>query len=172
MVFAFECFADEDVWHILTFECGLPPKKLHSESKGRVVADTLKEGNAHLGLVDEEPCTAPPESLRRATRVERTDDVEVRKIKDRHILILRPRLEECFLAGMRRVGLESQLASEAGELHRFLGTQNIRRHEQFREELTLLLRVSRRRRIRVFISVLEDLVRKVMTEQARDNNRL
>jgi len=102
LVFAFECFADEDIWHILVNECGLPLRKRHSESKGRVVTDTLRNFRAHLGLVDQDPGAVPPESLQQAKRVQFEGDVELRTLRDHYVLILRPRLEDCFMKGMRR----------------------------------------------------------------------
>ena len=165
LVFAFECFADEDIWHILVNECGLPLRKRHSESKGRVATDTLRNFRAHLGLVDQDPGAVAPETLQQAKRVQFEGDVELRTLRDHHVLILHPRLEDCFMKGMRGVGLRSQLARTADELHRVLGTPSAYRHNLFREELRTLRTQAKRKRIPVFLIDLEKIVRRLVTQR-------
>ena len=88
-----------------------------------------------------------------------------RALRDHHVLILHPQLEDCFMKGMRGVGLKSELARTAEELHRVVGTPSAYRHNLSREELRTLRSQAKRKRIPVFLIDLEKIVRRLVTRR-------
>lgn len=162
VTFAFECYADQDLYEILRSECALALEKRHSYNKGEVVKDVFKSGRARVGIVDQDPGTTPPRTLGQAALVRRLGDIELRKHQSRHVLVLCPRLEECFFKGMSQAGITPEIARTPDELHRLLATGHRRRHEKFREELKRLVLESRRRNLKTFIIDLETLLKELI----------
>lgn len=159
--FAFECFADEDVFHVLRTECQLPLVKRHSYNKGEVVKDVLKVDRATLGMVDEDPGSTAPRALGETRRRSISHDLDLRTKGEHHLLVLKPRLEDCFVRGMALVGLQSKLSTRAEDLHRLLTIEHRSRHETFRQELIALLKASRDQGVATFITDLEDTIRQL-----------
>lgn len=160
-ILAYECFADHDVFLFLRETCGLPIRKRHSESQGEVINDVFKKEKADFGMVDEDPHSSHHRLRDMMQGVSKTIDLELRRMANRHLVLVKPDLEFCFRRCMGRVGLESELPTDPRELHRALGIPNPRHpiHIRFRQELGLLHQESRRRPVATFVTELEDIVR-------------
>ncbi len=158
--FAFECFADQDLFLVLRDACGLPLDKRHSYSQGEVVNDVLVHGYARIGLVDEDPGRSHHRRRDSMAVVRRTDDVEHRSSGGRHLIVVRPDLEQCFLRGMVAAGV--QLPSQLANLERRLADSDPRRsaHVAFREELESL-----RERRGSFVAEIERIVRSILEQR-------
>jgi len=160
---AFECYADEDVARFLGEHCHLPLRRLHRYGQGQVVDAVLIRGVAAIGLVDEDPGKPHHGQRDRTTVVSETVDLIHRRKGDRHLFVVRPDLEECFLACTRRLGIVPRdLPQDARELRTLLGLHRHRTHEAFRRELASLHRESRSRAIATFVTDLETGLRAVL----------
>lgn len=160
-VLAFECYADQDVYLFLRETLAFPFTRQHSYSQGEVINDLLKKERADIGLVDEDPGASHHRSRDAMTVVASTTDVELRSHGSRHLFILKPNLERCFLKGVARLGLPSDLPSNASELERRLAHPDKRHadHQLFRRELELLHRESVSKRTATFLTDLEHHLR-------------
>ena len=54
-VFAYECYADDDVFHFLKDECKLSLRSFHGFGQGEVVNAVFVRQTADIGMVDEDP---------------------------------------------------------------------------------------------------------------------
>jgi hypothetical protein len=107
--FAFECFADREVARFLRLACGLRFKEIHAYSQGEVVNEVTERGRAIAGMVDEDPGRTHHRRRDAMAVISRTDDLEVRRGDNRHLVIVRPDLETCFLRSMDKLGLNCAL---------------------------------------------------------------
>jgi len=159
LTFAFECYADEDVVIFLREHCKLRLKGRHSYGQGEVVNDLLRRDRANIGMVDEDPGSSH-HPLRDAMQiVESTEDVEVRQKSGRHLLILKPELEECFVRSMKRAGVALTVAQSAKELQRLLNVPHPPSHTTFRKQLEDLRKAATAHHIPTFITDLEKAIR-------------
>lgn len=147
-VFAYKCYADKDVFLFLKEERGLPIEGLHGFGAGEVVNEVLIRGRADIGMVDEDPLSSHHAQRDEPQLVSTTENLMVRRRRDRYLLIVKPELEECFLRSVRLVGLESRLPNRPADLRALLGIPNNPKHRAFREELSSLYRESKARRVR------------------------
>jgi hypothetical protein len=160
--FAYECYADGDVFFFLRDDRRLPLQKLHSYSQGEVVNDLLVRGRAEIGMVDEDPQASHHKLRDRMRVIVSTNDLELRSEGDRHLIIVKPELEECFRRSMKRAGLPSSLPQQPTELRAMLNVPNHSKHKLFREELESLYRESKARNVQTFITELEGIVQKLL----------
>lgn len=163
-VFAYECFADADVFRFLKETCQLPLEGFHGFGQGPVVEAVLVKDRAEIGMVDEDPLSSHHRERDRmeAVRELESASLDVRRRNDRYLLIVRPDLEVCFLRSMRRVGLQSKLGDRPADLRTFLNLPRHPRHQLFRQELEVLYSHSRERRIDTLVTDLERAVRSIM----------
>ena len=162
LTFAYECYADGDVFLFLRDHCKLPIKKLHSYSQGEVINDLLVRNRAEVGMVDEDPLSSHHKLRDQMQVVEGNDDLELRIKQDQHLIIVKPELEECFVKSMKRVRLDSKLPAQAKELQRILSVPNRSQHEVFREELTMLYRESKAQNVQTFVTRIEAVLRRLL----------
>lgn len=159
--FAFECFADQDVFAFLKHEIGLPLDPLHSYNQGDVINDVLVHKKALVGLVDEDPHSTH-HKLRDQMKVEKpSSDVELRVLGGRYIILLKPDLEHCFFRGLERTKIETKIAEGPRELHQMLGRPHRKKHEDFRSELKRLYDESKKRGVSSFPTELEEILRRI-----------
>ncbi len=93
-------------------------------------------------------------------------DLEVRKDKGQHLIVVRPELEECFFRSMKRINLKSELSDRPEDLRRILGAPNREhpKHKAFRRELKDLYERAKSKRTPSFILDLEKIVRGQLSE--------
>lgn len=166
-VFAYECFADGDVRAFLEQECGIPLRSFHAYGQGEVVRAVFVDARAEIGMVDEDPLGAHHGLRDRATVLASGPSLEVRERGGRHLIVIKPELEECFLRSVKLVGYESRLPARARELRALLGVPHGARHARFRTELAELRRVSRERNVATLPTELEEAVRTVLVRADR-----
>lgn len=162
LTFAYECYADEDVVLFLRDHRHLPLGKRHSFGQGEVVNDLLKKAHADIGMVDEDPGSSHHPLRDQMEVIHRTDDLEIRRKSGRHLVILKPELEDCFLRSMRRASLKTNLPSNPKELQKLLNLPKHPAHETFREELARLYGVAIARGIKTFITDLEHIIKTLL----------
>ena len=160
-VFAFECFADGDVFLVLRDSCQLPIAKRHAGSQGEVV-NAVIQGRAQIGMVDEDPMSTHHGARERMKLIHISQDIDLREQSERHLIVIKPELEECFLRSASLVDFKSTLSPHAGELRRRLGRERSKDHEAFRRELLEVHRLGKERRVRTFIEEIVELLRKVL----------
>lgn len=160
-LFAYECFADEDVFRFLRDALHFPIRSLHAFGQGPVVHELLVSQRADIGMVDEDPLSSHHRQRDTTEVVSTSDDIMHRRRGDRHLIILRPALEECFLRSVKRAGLESGLPSRPAELRTLLNIPGHRVHQRFREELRALHRESQARSVRTLVTELEAVLRRI-----------
>jgi hypothetical protein len=102
-VFAFECFADQDVFLFLRDERKLTVSGLHSYGQGAVVTSVLTKRRAVVGMVDEDPRSTHHRLRDQMQVILSTSSLELRMREDRYLIIVKPELEECFLRSMKVV---------------------------------------------------------------------
>lgn len=161
---AIEWYADEDLVRVLAEACGLPLKGLHRFGQGPVVEAVLERGTAPIGIVDEDP-DKPHHRLRDSTEeAEKTENVVWRRRRDRHLFLIRPDLETCFLRSWTRLGETPKgLPNRPADLQRLLNRPPpLGAHETFRRELASLREESRRKRVTTFVADLERMIRGVV----------
>jgi len=156
-VFAFECFADQDVFFVLKDELKLPVKKEHSGTRGEVV-NAVKKGLAQIGMIDEDPGKSHHRWLDQLQVIKTTQDLVLRGGTNRHLILIKPALEECFLQSAKRVQIRTDLPDRPSDLRDALGPGNQRKHEMFRKALTEMVRESRNHGVPTFITDLHDMV--------------
>ena len=88
-----------------------------------------------------------------------THDLELRRKESRHLIILKPALEECFLRSMKRANIPSQLPQQANELQALLNIKDHPKHKVFQDELSQMYQISKSQRVETFIVSLEDVIR-------------
>ena len=162
MVFAYECYADEDIFRFLRDECKLPLRGFHGFGQGEVINAVLVKQTAEIGMVDEDPFSSHHRQRDNTQVVSTTTDLIARRQGNRHLIIVRPDLEECFLRSMSRVNIESVLPRRAGELRSILNIPHHPKHQKFREELGALYRASKARPVETFVTELEKIVRDLL----------
>lgn len=162
---AFECFADQDLFLFLKDVAGLPIRKRHSYSQGEVINDLLERDLADIAIVDEDPGASHHRLRDSLPVVETSGDIEIRARGAKSIVIVRPDLEKCFLRGMGRLNLKSDLTRAAGDLHRRLAQSNSLHadHRTFREDLARLRQAAHERRTHSFVTAIEAHVRSRLT---------
>lgn len=160
LVFAFECYADRDVFRFLR-EVGAPPlKELHAFGQGEVVK-ALFTRKATIGMVDEDP-RRMHHRLRDAMRVIHTTvDFELRENNGRYLGVLRPELEGCYLRAAELLGIRSTLPREAPELRRLLGRPNSSAHDTFVRSLEQVFKEARSRGESNFLTELVAMLERV-----------
>jgi hypothetical protein len=155
---AVECFADEDVVVFARDELRLDLRRRHSYSQSEVIKDVFVRHVATIGMVDEDP-GKPHHRLRDEMQpIFSGLDLEVRRRDGRHLIIVKPELEECFLRAMRRVGLTSRLGTSAGDLQAILNIPRHPKHRLFQRELALLYQGSRSRHLATFVTELHEVL--------------
>ena len=164
MRLAVECFADHTVLRFLKEDCALSMlQDLHVYSQGEVVRAVLIQGLAEVGMVDEDP-NKPHHRKRDETQlIAQGVDVDVRALGGRHLLIVKPDLERCYLKAVKRLKLETGFGGPS-EMHAELsrGWQS-RKHRDFAKELADLRAVSREKSIPCFVTELEDALRSLVS---------
>jgi len=90
-----------------------------------------------------------------------TPILEVRRDGKRHLLIVRPELERCFIHSMRLVQLATELPTDVSRLQTILNLPRHPKHERFRQELIELYEESRRRNVRTLMTELCDALREL-----------
>lgn len=161
-IFAYECYADEDVFQFLKDECKLPIRKHHAYGQGEVVNAVLVKRRADIGMVDEDPLSSHHSQRDQAQLISTTDNLVLRGQGDRYLIIVKPELEECFQRSMRIIGLRSSLPSRPEELRATLNISSHSKHKLFREELKTLYRESKARNVQTFVTDLENTLRKLL----------
>jgi len=163
-MFAYECFADADVFRFLKESCRLPLEGFHGFGQGPVVEAVLVKERAEIGMVDEDPLSSHHRERDRMESVRGLESplLEVRRRNERYLLIVRPDLETCFLHSMRLVDLRSDLGDQPADLGAFLNLPRHPKHQLFRQELEALHARSRERRIATLVTELERAVRHIV----------
>ncbi len=160
--FAYECFADHDIFWFLREHCQLRTlNKLHSGSQGEVVNDVLVRGRAETGMVDEDLGRSHHGLRDKMVVISNSHFLALRRQQDRHLIIVKPELEECFLRSMRRVNLEPSVPNDADKMRTFLNLPDHKMHQAFREDLVRLHEESRRVRAETFVTELEEIMRRL-----------
>lgn len=163
LVFAFECYADRDVFRFLGEAGPRPLKELHAFGQGEVVK-ALATGKAAIGMVDEDP-RRTHHRLRDAMRVVRTTaDFELRESGGRYLGVLRPELEGCFLRAADFLGIRTALPREAPELRRLLGRPNSSAHDAFIRGLRQVYAEAQPRGASNFLTELVAMLERVQTK--------
>jgi hypothetical protein len=75
---------------------------------------------------------------------------------------VKPELEECVLRSFRILNFDSQLPDSPADLRRILNLPNEKRPEVFRQELADAHEKARTRRLQVFTSQLEAVVKRIL----------
>jgi hypothetical protein len=161
---AIECYADEDLVHVLAKACRLPLKGLHRSGQGQVVEAVFQRGTAGIGIVDEDP-GKPHHPRRDSTELaEETEFVVWRRHRGRHLFLIRPDLETSFLLSWGRLGEKpGDLPERAPELQRLLNRPHAQAdHERFRRALASLREESGRKHVSTFVTDLERMIRGVV----------
>lgn len=159
LTFAYECYADEDIVAFLRDHCRLPLRKRHSYGQGEVVNDLFRNARADVGMVDEDPGSSHHPLRDKAHVDQRTQDLEVRRRSGRHLIILKPELEECFIRSMTRAGLPVTIAQTPKALQELLNIPDHSSHREFRQQLRLLHERAIAKKVPTFITDLERIVR-------------
>jgi hypothetical protein len=159
---AVECYADEDVIIFARDVLRLPLRRLHSFSQGEVINDLLVRQRAGIGMVDEDPGKSHHQLRDTMSIVYSGTDIELRAHRERHLIVIKPELEECFLRGMRRVGLVTNLGSTAHGLQAILNLPHHPKHKMFQQELASLYRESRGKSVQTFVTEFDDVLRPLL----------
>ena len=162
MIFAYECYADQDVFQFLRDDRRLLIRGFHGFGQGEVVNAVFVKQTADIGMVDEDPFSSHHRQRDKAQVVSTTNDLILRRQGDQYLLIVKPDLEECFLRSMRRVTLASNLPQRASDLRAMLNIPTHSKHKVFREELEALHRESKARNVRTFVADLEAILRDLL----------
>ena len=142
-------------------DCKLPLDHFHGFGKGEVVNEVLVRRRADVGMVDEDPMSSHHARRDAMELVSETNDTQLRRSKDRHVIVIKPNLEQCFLRSMKRVELESTLGERPQDLRARLNLPKHSAHKDFRRDLSTLYQVSRARKVATFIIELEEILRKL-----------
>lgn len=164
--FAYECYADEDIILVLRDRFNIALRKRHSGNQGEVINDLLKSSLADIGMVDEDPGSSHHRLRDQMQVVHTTGDIEVRRMSGRHLIILKPELEDCFVNSMRRAALTTKLPSDPKDLQKVLNLPSHPSHKIFRDELGELHRVATARKVNTFITDLESIIRRLGNQAA------
>jgi hypothetical protein len=127
----------------------------HGFGQGEVVNAVLVRRTADLGMVDEDPLQSHHRGRDAPARVQTTTSLELRRRGDRHLVIVKPDLERCFLRSMGLVKLDSELPTRPEELRALLNLPKHPKHQTFTAELAELHAASRAQNISTFITELE-----------------
>jgi hypothetical protein len=128
-------------------------------SQGEVINDLLNRDRAQIGLVDEDPRSSHHRRRDGMRIVDDGDFVQLRVDKGKHLFLLKPNLEECFLRSMKEANIPSALGESFQEVHRKLGAKRSQAHKLFSEELKKMDAQSRNR---TFLNELEKLLTEVL----------
>ena len=142
-------------------ELKLNVRRLHSFSQGEVINDVFLRQKAEIGIVDEDPGKTHHKLRDTMQVVLSKADLELRRREGRHLVIIKPELEDCFLRSMKRIDVESELPSDARDLQAILNIGGNKKHETFRQELALLHRASQRKKQASFVTDLENVLRSI-----------
>jgi len=159
--FAYECYADQDVFFFLKDECKLPLDRFHGFGQGEVVNEVLVRRRADVGMVDEDPRSSHHGRRDTMDVVSETNDLQLRRSNDRHLIVVKPNLEQCFLRSMKRLDLPSTLGERPQDLRARLNLPKHSAHKGFQRDLSTLYQVSKERKVATFITELEELLRKL-----------
>lgn len=143
---AFECYADAVLFQFLRTHCRADLLPFHAYGQGEVVNAVLVRRTCVVGLVDEDPGATHHRERDKANVVSATEWLELRSRGQRHLVIVKPNLERCFLGPLRIAGIESELPQDFAELQALLNVERSPKHAVFRRELDHLLEVSRARK--------------------------
>jgi hypothetical protein len=119
MKIAVECYPDEAVLRAL----GVPRKQLLHQARKGEVFNWLKKNAGALGMVDEDPDSAPPRDLTSYQQMQASEGLLLlvrRGSSGQRLIIVRPRLEDWLIQRARVCGLDPrqyQLPGSARELH-------------------------------------------------------
>lgn len=155
---AFECYADEDLFHVLREVTGLPLFPLHQSGHGEVVNSLLRRQRAKVGIIDEDPGKTHHRGRATMSLRQQSVDLEWRESEGRHLLIVKPELEECFLKSIKTLGLPSELPSKPLDLRELLAIPNTPKHQSFRNELSGVHRVGLEKGVETFISAMAEIL--------------
>ena len=160
---AIECYADEDLVQVMAERGGLRLRGLHRYGQGQVVDAVLVRGTADVGIVDEDPGKSHHPARDRTEVVEATEDVVWRRRGERHLFVIKPDLEACFLRSSKRIGRRPKdLPNEPAELQRMLNRPRpSAEHAAFRRELAILRDDSDRKGKTTFVAELERMIRAI-----------
>lgn len=161
-VFAFECYADENVYRFLREYCALPLVARHEFGQGPIVTGVFVKRTVDIGLVDEDPGRPHHSERDRAELISRSANVEYRRYGGNHLIIVRPALEECFLRSMRVANLQTELPMKAVELRGLLGQPRGGQHTRFYADLVRLHETSRAEQLTTVVGEIEGLVRTIL----------
>ncbi|MBI4669500.1 MAG: hypothetical protein HY747_10030 [Elusimicrobia bacterium] len=94
-----------------------------------------------LGMIDEDLGTGQPSALAGSTLMKRLDYADLIKKENRHLIILKPRLEDCHCRTMRLLKGCSVLGGNFSEVHEKLNHSDTRKKDfdDFRQELRDIL---------------------------------
>lgn len=162
LTFAYECYADEDVFRFLKDDCNLPLQGFHAYGQGEVVNQVMFKKRAHVGIVDEDRGKSHHRARDQMKVVTETHEVQHLRLGDRHLIVIKPDLEGCFLRSVKRVQLASTLPDEPRELSRRLNLPDHPLHKPFRQELLTLHHESTRRKVETLTTGLESVLRKLI----------
>ena len=158
-VFAYECYADHDIFLFLRDERGLALRGFHGFGQGEVVNAVFVKQTADVGMVDEDPFSSHHGERDKAQVVSTTNDLILCRQGSRHLIIVKSDLEDCFLRSMKRINLASNLPQRVSELRAMLNIPTHSKHRAFREELVALYRESKTRKVGTFVTELESVLR-------------
>ena len=124
-----------------------------------MINDVFVKHRAEFGMVDEDPGKSHHQLRDQMHVVESRRDVELRRREGRHLIVIKPELEECFLRSMKRAGLDTELALNVRDLQAILNLPDHPKHRVFRAELARLYRTSRQKNVATFVTDLADVLR-------------
>lgn len=142
MKFAYECYADHDVYSFLVANCIPDLRPVHCFGQGEVVHPVLVRWSVSIGMVDEDPDSSHHRARDRASLLVDGTFVQVRELNGHVLAVVKPWLELSFLNSMRECGLKSDLGEDAKLIRLFLSTERGEKHAVFRRELKQLYEVS------------------------------
>jgi len=156
---AFECYADGDLVYFLRLHGNMNLRSFHASGQGEVVNSVLVRKDSELGIVDEDPLATHHRDRDRTELVHATPNIELRRRKDRHLVVVKPDLEQCFRRSVQLVGLKSRLPEDVSELHAALNVDRSPKHEIFRRELKDLYDEAKRRKLSTLVTDIVDALR-------------
>jgi hypothetical protein len=156
--FAFECYADADVFAFLRDHCRLALKGFHAGTQGEVVNSVLVKKTSHIGMVDEDPGKSHHRERDRALLVKQTLNLELRRGDEGHLIIVKPDLERCFQRSLSLAKMSSSLPTQPEDLHTLLSTPQGAKHKLFVEELAAMREKSQQLKVDTFATEIESLV--------------
>jgi hypothetical protein len=106
-------------------------------------------------MVDEDPFRPHHRERDNFKPIGSYSTVNVGRRGNKYLVVIKPELEESFLAEMKRLGLPSELPSSATELRTLLNIPNSPKHDTFRMELGEIYSEGKARKVPTFMSEIE-----------------